>query len=457
MTNNRVGWASNLGFILTAAGSAIGLGNIWKFPGKVGQYGGGTFIVVYLCMVALIGFSCLLAEITLGRYAKMNTFGAFRAVDKRWCFTGFLGLLSAFIILSYYSVVGGWVLKYVFTYLTGANFNGDTTQYFTDFIAQPLAPLGWHLLFMCLTVTIVLQGVRGGLEKISKLLMPILFIILIAITLRAATLDGAAEGIAFLFSFDATLLTGDLIITALGQAFFSLSIGLGIMITYGSYVSDQDNLPKSVVSILCLDTFIALLSGAAIVCAVFATDKSLIGGQGGGFAFISLPNVFAQMPAGNLFGGLFFLLLFFAAWTSSMSLLEGLVAFVSEELSLSRKVSTLSLAAAMTVLGCGYSLSQGALNLTLPWYDFAGGLRFLPMGTVMELLTDNLIMPLAALFMCIFVGWVWKPQNAIAEIRSGGSAKFAFAPAWAFLIRYICPLSIVAILFCGIVMGVALS
>ncbi len=457
MTNKRAGWASNIGFILAAAGSAIGLGNIWKFPGKVGEYGGGTFVLVYLCMVVCIGFSCLLAEITLGRYAQKNTVGAFRLIHKRWAFAGKLGVLSAFIILSYYSVVGGWVLKYIFTYLTGADFGGDTTAYFTGFIASAVQPIVWHCIFMALTVCIVLRGVSAGLEKMSKLLMPVLFLLLIAITIRAVTLSGAQEGLAFLFTVDVSRINADLIITALGQAFFSLSIGLGIMITYGSYVSAQDSLPKSVSSILLLDTFIALLSGVAIVCAVFATDKSLIGSGGGGFAFISLPNVFAQMPAGNFFGGLFFLLLFFAALTSSMSLLEGLVAFVSEEYGLSRTKATLLLAGSMAVLGCGYSLSQGAVALTLPWFDIANGLQFLPMANVMELATDNLIMPLGALFTCIFIGWVWKPDHAIAEIRRGGSSKFAFAPVWAFLIRYVCPLAIASILFAGFVMGKALS
>ncbi len=456
MTEKRAGWASNLGFILAAAGSAVGLGNIWKFPGKVGQYGGGTFVAVYLCMVVCIGFSCMLAEITLGRRTKKNTVGAFAQIDKRWTFAGKLGILTAFIILSYYSVVGGWVLKYVFTYLAGADFGGDTTTYFTNFITSPIEPLVWHFVFMALTVSIVLKGVSAGLEKVSKLLMPILFLLLIAITIRTLTLEGAAEGVAFLLSFDASLINGDLIITALGQAFFSLSIGLGILITYGSYVSEQDNLPKSVASIVCLDTFIALLAGTAIVCAVFATDKSLIGGQGGGFAFISLPNVFAQMPAGALFGGMFFVLLFFAAFTSSMSMLEGLVAFVTEEFHLSRPVATISLAVAMFLLGCGYSLSQGALNLTLPWFDVANGLQRMPMANVMELFTDNVSMPLGALAICLFVGWVWKPEAAIAEMRRAG-AKVRFAPAWSFLIRYICPVGIAVILIAGFVFGKALS
>ncbi len=458
MKEQRASWASNLGFILAAAGSAIGLGNLWKFPGKIGQYGGGTFVAVYLCMVVCIGFSCMLAEIALGRHTQRNTVGAFAQMNQRWAFAGKLGVLTAFIILSYYSVVGGWVLKYVFAYLGGANFGGDTTAYFTNFITAPIEPLVWHFIFMALTTAVVLKGVSAGLEKISKMVMPVLFLLLIAITLRTLTLPGAAEGVAFLLSFDARRISGDLIISALGQAFFSLSIGLGILITYGSYVSPRDSLPKSVLSIVCLDTFIALLAGTAIVCAVFATDKSLIGGQGGGFAFISLPGVFAQMPAGTLFGGMFFLLLFFAAFTSSMSLLEGLVAFVSEEFHLPRHTATIGLASAMFLLGCGYSLSQGALALALPWFDFAHGLQMLPMATVMELFTDNLTMPLGALATCLFVGWVWAPKAAIAELNRGADGgKWRFAPAWAFLIRYICPVAIAVILIAGFVFGKALS
>lgn len=455
MSEKRGAWASNIGFVLAAAGSAIGLGNIWKFPGKIGANGGGTFIVIYLLIVAFIGFSIMLAEITLGRKSQKNTVGSFNFMGKKWNFIGKMGMLVAFVILSYYSVVGGWVMKYILTYITGANFGGDTAEYFVTFISKPIEPLLWHIAFMTLTVSIVIKGVSAGIEKVSKFLMPVLFIILIAITIRSVTLPGAEQGLAFLFHFDIRSITPSMIVNALGQAFFSLSLGMGIMITYGSYVSKQDSLPKSVSMIALLDTFIALLAGFSIVCAVFATDPSLVGQGGGGFAFISLPNVFSKMPMGWVFGLLFFILLFFAALTSAMSILEGLVAYITEEFKISRPIAAIGLGTIMWVLGCGYSLSQGAISINVPWFDLANGLQMMPMGNAMEYLTDNLLMPLTALLACIFVGWVWTPKEAAKEIKIG--SDFALEKAWAFSIKYVCPLAIAVILFATFVLGQSIS
>lgn len=455
MSDKRGAWASNIGFVLAAAGSAIGLGNIWKFPGKIGKFGGGTFILIYLIIVATIGFSIMIAEITLGRASQKNTVGSYSIVDKKWNFIGKIGMLVAFIILSYYSVVGGWVMKYITTYLTGANFGGDTTEYFLAFITKPVEPLIWHILFMSLTVSIVIKGVSKGIESVSKLLMPILFIILIAITVRAITLPGAQEGLKFLFTVNLADISPNLIVNALGQAFFSLSLGMGIMITYGSYVSKEDSLPKSVTMIASLDTFIALLAGFAIVCAVFATNPDLVGEGGGGFAFIALPNVFNSMPLGDFFGLLFFILLFFAAITSAISILEGLVAFITEEYKVSRPIATISLGTIMWVVGCGYSLSQGALSIKVPWIDLANGFNMISLDVAMENLTDNLLMPLTALCTCIFVGWIWSPKEASKEIKVG--SEFKVEKIWAFSIKYVCPVAIVIILFTTFVLGQSIS
>ena len=456
MSEKRGAWASNIGFILAAAGSAIGLGNIWKFPGKVGLHGGGTFIVVYLIIVALIGFSIMLAEITLGRKAQSNSVKAFEVVSKKWSFIGKIGVTAAFIILSYYSVVGGWVLKYITTYLTGADFGGDTSAYFSGFVSQGVEPLIWHAAFMILTVSVVIKGVSAGIEKVSKILMPLLFIILIAITIRSVTLPGSEKGLEFLLQFNFSDINPSLIVAALGQAFFSLSLGMAIMITYGSYVSKTDSLPKSVALIAILDTCIALLAGFAIVCAVFATNPDLIGESGGRLAFISLPNVFASMPFGNFFGLLFFLLLFFAAFTSAMSILEGIVAYVTETYKISRTKACCGLGTVMFVLGCGYSLSQGAIpSLKLPWFDFANGLQWLPMGNAMEYTTDNLLIPLTAFCICIFVGWIWGPKQAAKEIKVG--SDFKLEKLWSFSIKYICPIAIAIILFTTLVVGTSVS
>ncbi len=454
----RSSFASNLGFILAAAGSAIGLGNIWKFPGRVGENGGGTFIVVYIAIVIFIGVSIMLAEIAIGRHTHLNSVGAFKKINKKFTFIGIIGVLTAFIIFSYYTVVGGWVMKYILTYATGADFGGDTQAYFLGFITQGVQPIVWQLAFMALTALVIIRGVSSGIERISKVLMPLLFIILIAITVRAVTLPGADAGLEFIFSFDPEYLNFNTVIAALGQAFFSLSLGMSIMITYGSYVSKNDSLPGSVSLITLLDTFIALLAGVAIICAVYATNPDLIGAGGGGFAFISLPNIFSEMPAGEIFGLLFFVLLFFAAFTSAMSILEGVVAFVSEEMKLSRTTATLAVCGVASIVGMGYSLSQGSVpTLVLPWFDFANGLRMLPMGTVLEYLTDNLLIPLTALLACVFVGWVWKPESAVKEIRIGSRSGFKIAPLWIFLIKYICPIAVGAILVITLIFGRSVS
>lgn len=453
----RGAWASNIGFILAAAGSAIGLGNIWKFPGKVGANGGGTFIVVYLLIIAIIGSSIMLGEITIGRKTMKNSVGAFKSIDKKWGFVGKIGVATGFIILSYYSVVGGWVMKYIATYVSGSNFGGDTSSYFVNHVTNPIEPLIWHVAFMVLTVSIVTRGVSAGIEKVSKFLMPVLFIILIAIAGRAITLPGAEEGISFLFQFNLSDINADMIIVALGQAFFSLSLGMGVMVTYGSYVSKNDSLTKSVAMITILDTFIALLAGVTIICAVFATDPTLIGQGGGGFAFISLPNVFSSMPFGEVFGLLFFILLFFAAITSSMSILEGIVAFFTEEYNLPRAKTSIVLGVVMTIFGALYSLSQGAMDISVPWFDFTNKITWRSLGDAMELMTDNVLMPLTALLVCIFIGFVWKPENVIKEIEQAGKFEFKLRKLWCVLIKYVCPIAIVIILFTTIGLGQSIS
>lgn len=459
MSEKRGQWVSNIGFILAAAGSAVGLGNIWKFPGKVGENGGGNFILMYMIATALLGFTVMMAELALGRRTQKNTIGAFRTIDKKWSLAGGIGIVTAFVIMSYYSVVGGWVMKYVFVYLTGANFGEGPTKYqdhFINFISNPIEPLIWYAIFMGICMFVITKGVSAGIEKISKILMPGLFLLLIAMMIRCVTLDGAMEGVKFLFSFDLSTITTGTIVAAIGQAFFSLSLGMGIMITYGSYVPKKDNLAKSATWICILDTFVALIAAFAIVPAVFVTLGRDGLGMGGGFAFMALPNVFSQMPGGNFFGLLFFLLLLFAALTSAVSLFEGNVAFVTEEIKISRPKATWILAILMTILGVGYSLSQGAVSLNLPWFDLTNGLRFLPMAEVMEKFTDNLTIPLGALLLCIFVGWIWGADQAVGEIREE-SVKFYLGKVWAFLIKFLAPVAIIIILYHTLILGIGLS
>lgn len=274
MKQSRGQWASSLGFILAASGSAVGLGNIWKFPGKVASYGGGAFILCYVLIVALVGFPVMLAEISIGRNTQKNVVGAFRRLNRRWTFLGGIGVITLFVILSYYCVVGGWVLKYIQVYLTGADFGTGATSYqdyFVNFISKPVEPLLWGAVFLALCVYVVVRGVSKGIEKVSKFLMPCLFLILLAIVVRSITLPGAGEGLRYLFTVRPGTVNGNTLVGALGQAFFSLSVGMGIMVTYGSYVSKTENLAKSAAFICGIDTMVAILAGIAIVPVVFVT------------------------------------------------------------------------------------------------------------------------------------------------------------------------------------------
>lgn len=460
MKQSRGQWASSLGFILAASGSAVGLGNIWKFPGKVASYGGGAFILCYVLIVALVGFPVMLAEISIGRNTQKNVVGAFRRLNRRWTFLGGIGVITLFVILSYYCVVGGWVLKYIQVYLTGADFGTGATSYqdyFVNFISKPVEPLLWGAVFLALCVYVVVRGVSKGIEKVSKFLMPCLFLILLAIVVRSITLPGAGEGLRYLFTVRPGTVNGNTLVGALGQAFFSLSVGMGIMVTYGSYVSKTENLAKSAAFICGIDTMVAILAGIAIVPVVFVTLGADGLGQGGGFAFMALPEVFAQMPGGIVFGCLFFMLLFLAALTSAISVLESCVAFLTEEFHLGRLKAIVLLVIPMAFLSAGYSLSQSAeRNLNLPWFDFASGVQMLPMNAVLEKFTDNLMIPLSALGFCLFVGWVWGTKNALSEIEADGS-RFRFKRSWSFLIRFLVPAVIVLILYFTLGKGQGLS
>ena len=460
MKQSRGQWASSLGFILAASGSAVGLGNIWKFPGKVAAYGGGAFVLCYILIVVLVGFPVMLAEISIGRSTQKNVVGAFRKLNRRWTFLGGIGVLTLFVILSYYCIVGGWVLKYIQVYLAGAQFGAGEMayeNYFVNFISKPVEPLLWGALFLAMCVYVVVRGVSKGIEKVSRFLMPCLFLILLAIVIRSVTLPGAGEGLRYLFTVRPGTVNGNTLVGALGQAFFSLSVGMGIMVTYGSYVPKKENLAKSAAFICAIDTMVAILSGIAIVPVVFVTLGAEGLGQGGGFAFMALPQVFAQMPGGVVFGCLFFMLLFLAALTSAISVLESCVAFLTEEFHLSRLKATVVLTIPMAFLSAGYSLSQSsARNLNLPWFDFASGVQMLPMNAVLEKFTDNLMIPLGALGFCLFVGWVWGTRNALAEIEADGST-FRFKRTWSFLVRFLAPAVIALILYFTFGKGQGLS
>ncbi|MDO4296266.1 MAG: sodium-dependent transporter [bacterium] len=461
MKQKRSQWASNLGFIMAAAGSAVGLGNIWKFPGKVGAYGGGTFILCYIAIVILIGLPVMLAELSIGRSTQKNVVGAFHELNPKWSFAGGIGVLTLFVIMSYYCVVGGWVLKYIAVYLTGANFGEGEAMYqnyFVNFIEKPVEPLLWGLLFLLFCIYVVVKGVAEGIEKVSKVLMPLLFLLLIACVIRTFTLSGASEGIVFMFTVRAEDFNTDTLVGALGQAFFSLSVGMGILVTYGSYVPKTNNLVSSAGYICALDTLVAILAAFAIIPVVFATVGAEGLGMGGGFAFMALPEVFEQIPAGTLLGLAFFILLFLAALTSAISILESCVAFLTEEYHWSRTKATILFSIPMAFFSAGYSLSQStARGINLPWFDFANGVQMLPMNAVLEKFTDNLMIPVGALLYCIFVGWIWGADKAADEISANGSCHFPFRRVWKFVIRFVAPVLICIILYFTLGTGVVLS
>ena len=455
----RAQWGSKIGFILAAAGSAVGLGNIWKFPGKAYEGGGGSFILIYVAIVLLIGLPVMLAELSLGRASKKNAVGTYDALGgKKFKWMGYVSVITTFIITSYYAHVGGWVLRYIVAYITEAKkvfaeplpyfynllgLNAATGETFTPWVA-----LIFGAIFMAATAFIVMKGVSGGIEKFNKIGMPALFGILIVLLVRSVTMDGAQEGLKYMLSFDWSKVTGATVMAALGQAFFSLSLGMSIMITYGSYVSKEENLAKNTALICGMDTMVALMAGFIIVPAVFATL---------GAAFAGLAGVFEAMPGGVIFGLLFYMLLFFAALTSIISLVESLVAFVTEEFGWNRNKVTIGLCVVMYLVGVLYTLSQASFNIKGIWWDFANGVTYPIMGDFMEFVTDRLLIPVVALGSCLLAGWVWGAKNSVAEVRSTEGAKFPMAPAYTVLVKYVAPIAIIAILVYSFATGTTIS
>ncbi len=456
---NRGQFGSKLGFILSAAGSAVGLGNIWKFPGKAYNGGGGSFLLIYILMVALIGTTVMLAEFTLGRKTQKNAVGALRELNAKYSWVGGLGIFTGFIILCYYCQVGGWTMKYIVAYLTqSATVYADPTAYFLNMLGVNGFPLEgaiiYPLIFLGLTSFVISRGVTEGIEKLSKFLMPLLFILLIGLMLRACTLPGAGEGVAYMFHVDLSTVSGNVFLVALGQAFFSLSLGMGIMITYASYLSKDDNLISNTGVVCVLDTCVALFAGFMIIPAVFATG--IDPGMGGGFAFATLAGVFMAIPGGTIFGLLFYALLFFAAITSSISIMEGSVAYLVEEKNMPRKKTVAYLSIVVFIIGVFYTLSQAYWNIKGIWWSL-NGIEFPILGDFMEYLTDRLLLPFGAFFTTVFVGWIWGTDNAIKEATSDGKYRFALAPLWAFLVKFAAPLAILCIIVAGLLLGMSIS
>lgn len=428
----RGAWGSKAGFVLAAAGSAVGLGNVWGFPTTAAKNGGGAFLFVYLLCVVLIGIPVLLAELAIGRRAQRNPVGAFRVIrpGSAWPLVGGLGVVTGLAILSFYSVVAGWTLAYVVKTVSGTFRAGtDTGAIFAALSESPVASVGWHLVFMALTIAVVLGGVKDGIERWSKVLMPALFVLLVGLALRAVTLSGAREGLVFYLHPDVSKISAAVVLAALGQAFFSLSLGMGAMITYGSYLSGKDSLATSAFWVAGCDTAVAFLAGLIIFPTLF--HAGLQPGEGGpGMVFVVLTSLLGTIPpepwGGILFGTGFFLLLAIAALTSSVSLLEVGVAWLADERGMPRRTAALAFGGAAFLLGIPSALDGDVLG----WLFKVFGQYSLVIG---------------AFLIAVFAAWIWGIRAASEEIADA-SGRFPLGAPLRFLLKWVCPLAILAIL-----------
>ncbi|MGI5948997.1 sodium-dependent transporter [Peptoniphilus sp.] len=430
------GTFSNFGFLMASVGSAVGLGNLWKFPYLTGTNGGGIFVLIYLCILLTVGFACMLGEMTIGRFTKLNPIGAYKKIAKKYTFAGVIGVVVAFLIVTYYNIIGGWILKYLFSYITGQSkfVSASSESFFGSFISSPFEPILWTFIFIVINLFILKAGVIKGIERASKFMMPLLFVLLIVTAIRSVTLPGAVEGIKFFLKPDLSKLSMSTVSAALGQVFFSLSLGMGITITYGSYLSDSANLEKNAVMVPLFDTIAAILSGFAILPAVFAFgfDPS----EGPGLIFVTLPSVFGSMPGGVIFGSLFFLLVLFAAITSSLSLLEVPTSYLIDNKNWDRKKAVYVLSAIIFLISIPESLSNGVWEMKffgMTFFDFVG------------YIAEAVLMPLCGLLMCIVIGHVWGTDKATEEITNHGTLEFKAKSYWSVLIKYIAPVLILLI------------
>jgi len=403
MSEKRSSFTGKIGFVLAAAGSAVGLGNIWRFPYLAAQYGGGIFLLVYIALAVTFGFTLMTAEISIGRKTGLSAIGAFKALDKRFSFVGVLGSLVPIIILPYYSVIGGWVTKYLFAFCTGDAVAAANDNYFGNFIGSTWSPLAWFALFLGLTALVVLLGVDKGVEAVSKFMMPVLVILTVAIAIYSMTIKGAMAGVVYYLKPDFTKFSVKTVLAAMGQMFYSMSLAMGIMITYGSYMKKEVSIESSVRQIEIFDTGIAFFAGLMIIPAVFAFsggDKSALS-AGPGLMFVTLPKVFGSIKGGAFIGGLFFLLVLFAALTSSISLMETVVSIFQDKFKWNRKVTCLVVIAVCLVLGIPSSMGNGSwANIKIIGMDFLSFFDFI---------SNSVLMPIVALATCIFIGFILKP------------------------------------------------
>lgn len=444
MKEQRANFGSKLGMILATAGGAVGLGNVWRFPYMVGDNGGAAFLVVYIFCVLLLGIPCMLSEFIIGRHGASNTFRAYDKISggSAWKYVGLLGVITGFLITGYYAVVSGWCLQYIFASMVG-ELKGDpqyVMQYFSNFSKDPIRPLFWTVAIIVTAHFVIIHGVRGGIEKASKLMMPTLFVLLVIIVVASCMLPDAGKGVVFLFHPDFSKMTKNMFLAALGQSFYSLSIAMGCICTYASYFSRQTNLLKSALQISVIDTMVAILAGLMIFPAAFSVGVNPDSGPS--LIFITLPNVFndafATMPIiGWIISLLFYLLLSVAALTSLMSLHEVSTSFFFEELHISRKNGALIVTITCSIIGAFCSLSIGGRD----WLTVGGMALF----DLFDFVTGQIFLPIGGMLTCVFLGWFVPKKLVRDEFTNWGTVSGALFGLYLFLIRFICPLAILAI------------
>lgn len=439
----RSSFSGKLGFVLAAAGSAVGLGNIWRFPYLAAKYGGGTFLFIYLILAVTFGFTLMTAEIAIGRKTGLSAIGAFTILDKRFKFLGILASAVPIIIFPYYFVIGGWVVKYFFVFVTGSGHTAAGDSYFTDFIGGTFEPIGWFFLFIAVTAVIVGFGVEQGIEKVSKFMMPILVLLTLFVALYGLTIDGAMDGLSYYLKPHMADVSAKTILAAMGQLFYSMSLAMGIMITYGSYMKKENHLESSVRQIEIFDTGVAFLAGLMIIPAVFSFsggDSSALQ-AGPGLMFITLPKVFGNMKFGNVVGTVFFLLVFFAALTSAISLMETIVSILRDKLGWTRKGTCVFVTILALVMGVPSSLGFGPLSF-ISWM----GMSVLD---IMDFVSNSVLMPIVAFFTCIFIGFVIKPSTIADEVKVT-DGTFKGEKLFAVMIKWIAPIFLVLILLSSV-------
>lgn len=446
MQQTRENWGSKFGFILAAAGSAIGLGNIWRFPYVLGENGGAAFLFLYLICIAVIGLPVLIGEILIGRTGKRNPVGSFKALTKSkfWPYVGGMGIAAGFMILSFYAIVAGWSFGYIIEAINGSFLTygspDQAAEHFNFLIHDVVWIVVMFMIFMLLTMLVVYFGVQKGIERGSKIMMPALLVLLIIVMIKGITMEGSGAGLEFILKPDWSKISATTILLALGQAFFTLSLGMGAMLTYGSYMSEKDNIPSSAVQILVLDTLIAVIAGIAIFTAVFATG--LDPAEGPGLIFHTLPAVFTKMVGGHIFSIIFFILLSIAALTSTISLMEVITAYFVDELNWKRHNAVIVFGIVTIIFGIPSALSFNLLS------DFT--IFGLTIFGLLEYVTANIMLPLGGLLISVFIGYVWGLDKAVVELKKGAEKLFEKSKLrielWKILLKYFAPILIFLVL-----------